>query len=57
MFAQPGSNGGGYVTGAVTPAGLGYLWTNHTAGDGAGHAVGSVFGTTAKHLYEANSSR
>ncbi|WP_409490027.1 trypsin-like serine peptidase [Amycolatopsis sp. cmx-11-12] len=53
---QPGSSGGGYVTGAATPAGLGYLWANHTAGDGAGHAVGSVFGATAKQLYDANSS-
>ncbi|WP_020673098.1 trypsin-like serine peptidase [Amycolatopsis nigrescens] len=54
---QPGSSGGGYVTGAATPAGLGYLWANHTAGDGASYAIGSVFGATAKQLYDANSSR
>ncbi|MGY0235368.1 trypsin-like serine peptidase [Longispora urticae] len=52
---EGGSSGGGYVTGNTTPTGLGYLWANHTAGSGA-TAYGSVFGTTAKRLYDANSS-
>ncbi|GGM60030.1 hypothetical protein GCM10012275_33950 [Longimycelium tulufanense] len=51
---QPGSSGGGYVTGASSPTGLGQLWANHTAGDGVSYARGSVFGATAKRLYDAN---
>ncbi|GAA2787869.1 trypsin-like serine peptidase [Crossiella cryophila] len=50
---EGGSSGGGYVTGASTPTGLGYLWANHSAGAGA-TAIGVVFGATAERLYRAN---